>query len=206
MPRVSFQRPIRVRSTGPKLLIACEGDGEKAYLEAIRQSLRLSSNQITVPNEKGTDPLTIVKTVINHRAGLQKDASWLPTDTAWAALDGDEHRDNNPENWHQAIDVAHANRIELALSNPSLELWYLLYFQDQEAHIHRDRAVAELEKHVPNYKKPMPLYPGPPGAIRAAIQRAARLAQRNQENEIPFYTNPCSGMGRLVERLLQLQR
>ncbi len=206
MPRASFQRPIRVRSTGPKLLIACEGDGEKAYLEAIRQSLRLSSNQIIVLNEKGTDPLTIVKTVINHRAVLHKDASWLPTDTAWAALDGDEYRANNPANWHQALDLAQTNHIELALSNPSLELWYLLHYQDQESYIHRDRAVAELERHIPNYKKPMSLYPGPPGAIQSAIQRADRLAQRNNENEMPFYNNPCSGMGRLVELLLQLRR
>ena len=206
MPRNPFQRQSRPRSTGPKFLIACEGDGEKAYLEAIRQALRLAGNQIIVLNEKGTDPLTIVKTVINYRQGLQKDGLWLADDTAWAALDGDEHRDNNRENWHQALDLAKANQIELALSNPSLELWYLLHFQDQDAYIHRDKAVAELEKHIPRYKKPMVLFPDPPDPIRIAIQRAARLARRNQEKALPFHNNPCSGMGRLVERLLRLRK
>ena len=206
MPRAPFQRPIRPRSTGPKFLIACEGDGEKAYLEAVRQGLRLSNSQIIVLNEKGTDPLTIVKTVIKQREGLQRDELWLPQDTAWAALDGDEHRDNNRENWFQALNLAQDNHVTLALSNPSLELWYLLHFQDQEAYIHRDKALEELEKHLPHYKKPMALSPAPLGAVEAAIHRARRLDQRNQEFSLPFHHNPCSGMGVLVEALLRLQR
>ena len=206
MPRAPFQRRDRPRLTGPKFLIACEGDSEKAYLEAVRQGLRLSNNQIIVLNEKGTDPLTIVKTVIKQREGLQRDELWLEQDSAWAALDGDEHRDNNQDNWFQALDLAQANQIELALSNPSLELWYLLHYQDQEAYIHRDKAIEELEKHVPRYKKPIVLYPGPPGALEAAMLRAGRLAQRNQEAGLPFHSNPCSSMGRLVELLLRLRK
>lgn len=88
MPRSSFQRPSRVRATGPKLLIACEGDGEKAYLEAIRQSLRLSDRQIVVLNQKGTDPLSVVRTAIEYRKGLKSDGAWLKGDSAWAAFGG----------------------------------------------------------------------------------------------------------------------
>ena len=146
MPRSSFQRQTHVKATGPKFLIACEGDGERAYLEAIRQSLRLSGKQIVVLNEKGTDPLSVVKTVIEYQEGLKSDGTWLRGDSAWAAFDGDEHRDNDPNNWHQALKLAQDNQIELALSNPSLELWYLLHFQDQNAYIHRDKAAAELKK------------------------------------------------------------
>ena len=56
MPRSPFSRPTRDRTPGPKFLIACEGDGEKAYLEAIRQSLRLSNKQIVVFERKGYRP------------------------------------------------------------------------------------------------------------------------------------------------------
>ena len=206
MPRHSFQRQGPTRSIQPKFLIACEGDSEENYLEAIRRDLRLSKDRIIVLNEKGTDPLSVVRTAMEARRGLSRDNLWLPQDTAWAALDGDEHRDNNRDNWHQALDLAQANRVQLALSNPSLELWYLLHYQDQEAHIHRDKAVEELEKHLPYYKKPMTLYPIPSELIAAAIQRAARLAQRNEENRLPFHSNPGSSMGRLVERLLRLRR
>ncbi len=104
MPRSPFPRPTRDRTTGPKFLVACEGDGEKAYLEAIRQSLRLSNSQIVVLNEKGTDPLSVVRAVIEHQQGLQSDGRWLEGDSTWAAFDGDEHRDNDRENWYQALD------------------------------------------------------------------------------------------------------
>lgn len=204
MPRSSFQRPTRDRMTGPKFLIACEGDGEKAYLEAIRQSLRLSNRQIIVLNEKGTDPLSIVKSVIEHRIALKKEGTWLSRDSAWAAFDGDEHRDNDRENWYQALDLAQAQGINLAVSNPSLELWYLLHFQDQQSYIHRDKAVEELKKHTPQYQKPLPLLSVTPEARQAAVQRAAWLAERNREAGRPFYNNPSSGMGKLIELLLKL--
>ena len=206
MPRSAFSRRPPTRSLGPKFLIACEGDSEEAYLEDLRQSLRLSKNQIIVLNEKGTDPLTIVRTVLLQRQGMQKEGLWVAGDTAWAALDGDEHRDNNADNWYQSLDLAQAHQIHFALSNPSLELWYLLHFQDQEAPLHRDKASAELEKHLPSYKKPVSLYSELKSSAQDAIARAARLDQRNLEKEASFYNNPCSGMGKLVAQLLQLQR
>lgn len=206
MPRSPFPRPTRVRATGSNFLIACEGDGEKAYLEAIRQSLRLSDKQIVVLNEKGTDPLSVIRSVLEYRAGLKKEGRWLKRDSAWSAFDGDEHRDNNPANWHQALDLAQAQSIKLALSNPSLELWYLLHFQDQQAYIHRHKAVEELRKHIPQYQKPLPLLAATPEVQQAAIVRAARLAERNQDAGWLFYNNPFSGMGKLIKLLLELDK
>lgn len=207
MPRSPFQRPTRHRTTGPKFLVACKGDGEKAYLEAIRQSLRLSDRQIIVRNEKGTDPLSVIRSVIEHRTELKKEGRWLAKkDRVWAAFDGDEHRDNDAENWYQALDLAQAQRIKLALTNPSLELWYLLHFQDQQSYIHRDKAVEELRKHVPQYMKPLPLRSATPEERQDAIQRAARLDQRNREMGRPFHNNPSSGMGKLIELLLKLDK
>ncbi len=108
--------------------------------------------------------------------------------------------------WYQALDLAQAQRINLAVSNPSLELWYLLHFQEQQAYIHRDKAVEELRKHVPQYQKPLPLLAVTPEAQIAAVVRAARLAERSQEVDRPFYNNPSSGMGKLIERLLELDK
>jgi len=90
------------------------------------------------------------------------------------------------------------------VSNPSLELWYLLHFQDQSAYIHRNQAVAELKKHVPNYRKPLPLLSVTPEECLTAIQRAARLEERNEEAGRLIYNNPSSGMGKLIELLLKL--
>lgn len=50
-------------------------------------------------------------------------------------FDIDEH-----PNVDTAIDLAHRNDVRIAVSNPCLELWFLLHFGDQTAWIHRHEA------------------------------------------------------------------
>ena len=50
----------------------------------------------------------------------------------WCVFDIDAHP-QIPE----AIDMAHANDIHLAISSPCIELWFVLHFANQTAHIER---------------------------------------------------------------------
>ena len=61
-------------------------------------------------------------------------------DSAWAVYDGVEHFNNNPADWHEAINLARARKINLAITNPSFEFYYLLHFQDQMGWLERDEA------------------------------------------------------------------
>jgi RloB-like protein len=56
-------------------------------------------------------------------------------DEYWCMFDVDEHP-KIPE----ALDVAAANNISVALSSPCLELWFLLHFHDQVAYLDRHEA------------------------------------------------------------------
>jgi len=202
----AFSRQSRARQIAPKILVACEGEGEEAYLNAIRIGARLSKDQIVVLNEKGTDPFTIVETAVNSKEQFRREGRWQKQDTAWAVFDGDEHIDNDPDNWHRALDYAKAHKVNLAINNPSLELWYLLHFRDQEANIHRDRAIAELKNCYPTYEKPMCLYPVSLEALSQAILRASKLEDNNSRHERPFHCNPCAGIFRLVQQVLRSQQ
>ena len=71
-------------------------------------------------------------------------------DEYWCVFDIDEHR-RVPE----AIDMAQANEIRLAISNPCIELWFILHFRDQNAHIERSRAQSESKKLLECEKKPL---------------------------------------------------
>jgi len=103
--------------------------------------MRLSTLQINIANPGASDPRSIVSEAIQIKLANQKEAGWSEGDSAWAVCDGDEHIQNDPNNWNDALQLADANGIDLAVSNPSFELWYLLHFQDQHANLHRDLVI-----------------------------------------------------------------
>ena len=61
-----------------------------------------------------------------------------PTATEyWCVIDVDQHANLVP-----AVEKAIANGISVAVSNPCVELWFILHFQDQTAEIDRKWAQA----------------------------------------------------------------
>jgi hypothetical protein len=69
----------------------------------------------------------------------------------WCVFDIDEHP-LIPE----AKDQARANGIEMAISNPCFELWALLHFQDQRAHIEQGKVQQSRRQRMPGYEKRVP--------------------------------------------------
>lgn len=68
-----------------------------------------------------------------ERRRLHDQARWENRDSAWVVLDGDEHIQNDPQNWHAALQLAEGSDIHLAVSNPCFELWYLLHLATTQA-------------------------------------------------------------------------
>ncbi len=120
------------------LVIACEGKTEERLLTALSGHLRIPAKQIEVSGQQGV-PRTVVDAAEKMRdeqlAKLpRREQATVPLQT-WAVFDRDEH-----ESWLEACNAAAGKRIELAISNPCFELWGILMYQDQTAHIHRHEA------------------------------------------------------------------
>jgi hypothetical protein len=194
-------RPIGRRdpSRQPKLrvLIVCEGRAtEPGYLRAFQHAVRNPRVHVAVASKRGV-PRTVVEIAIRlqeeseHEAKRQRDEN-LKWDEVWGVFDIDEH-----PNVDQARQLANANAIKLAISNPCFELWALLHFQDRRAHIERQAARAALQRHLPGYDKTLDfakMYPGYEDAVRRA--RALEVeADRHGKAE----RNPTSGVYRLTE-------
>jgi hypothetical protein len=204
----SFQRKAPSKPIGNKILIACEGkETEPKYFNAIRKDLRLSTVQVLVLPHDGTDPLSVVNAVLEARQDAKLEKRWEKEDSAWAVFDGDEHITNNPTNWKQAIQKAESQKINLAITNPSIEFWYLIHFQDHFANIQRGKAKELLKQHIPAYDKSVCYYldflkPN----TSDAIARSNKLSNLSMFNELSEYVNPCcSGISRLVEALLAFE-
>ncbi len=205
-------KPIKpkrtTKSVGRKILIAYEGMGaERGYFNAIRQFLRLQSTRVILAPHTGTDPYTIVRQAISSREEQIREQAWIKGDSAWAVFDGDEHMRNDLQRWKNALQTAAKEKINLAISNPCFEFWYLIHFQDYFANLSNKQAERSLKNHIPGYEKPQILYPKPLGPLtRDAIQRAKQLMKRCEANGWQEHTNPCCHkVAELVESLLSLQ-
>ena len=138
-----FQRKKPNRAPAPKVVIACEGaKTEREYFQALKLSLGLASVILLVPH-KTTDPRNIVEQAKTEKRKYIAQKAWEIHDAAWAVFDGDEHLLEDPNNWNDALQTAQANKIELAISNPCFEFWYLLNFRDRNAPLTRQQALTE---------------------------------------------------------------
>lgn len=203
-----FRRNPPSRNAGKKILIACEGKyTEPKYFNAIRQDLRLSTVQVLVLPHEGTDPLSVVNAVESARRDEERGKNWDDEDSAWAVFDGDEHIANNLSNWHTAIQKAKSQEINLAITNPCMEFWYLIHFQDHFANISRSQAKTLLNNHIPSYDKSKCYYPELlKEKTEKALERANRLTSLSHNNNCPEYSNPCcGGISKLVKILLDLR-
>ncbi|MTJ08848.1 MULTISPECIES: RloB family protein [unclassified Anabaena] len=197
------------RKITQKILIACEGSKtEPIYFNSIRNELRSPTLEIIVLRNKGkTDPGNIIEILIEKRQQIKYEKGWTKNDAAWAVFDGDEHINKSLTSWQNAINRANSQKINLAITNPCFELWYLIHFQEHLAEINCDKLVKLLNKHIPDYDKSMCLYPKPLKLItEIAIQSAEKIAKQIERDELYEYSNPCcSDLPKLISSLLDLK-
>lgn len=187
----------------PRILVCCEDEvTEASYLNSLKAELRI--RLVQVEGVPGGNPQTLVDHAVQRKQKAERDARRekddnLKYDDVWCVFDVDLH-----EHIPEAEQKANANQIMLAVSNPCFDLWLLLHFQDQRAHIKRDRAQSVCRDHMPGYDKEVPfelLFP----RYQSAVQRAAEL-DHWQETRGCAGENPSTGFHRLTERIMDLRR
>lgn len=103
------------------ILIVCEGKKtEPLYFESLKMVERLTSADIKVLPSKRSDPITVISTAIDER---EKQKQYLPFDKVYCVIDGDVSA-----NLTQAKEMAKENNIQLIISYPCMEYWYICHF------------------------------------------------------------------------------
>jgi hypothetical protein len=181
----------------PIVLIVCEGrQTEPGYFHGLSASVKNPRVTIEIAPETGV-PKTIVNFAKKHKkaaddaAKRERDDN-LRYDTVWCVFDVDEHP-HIPE----ARRMANDNGIDLAVSNPSFELWLLLHFRDGPGARQRWEVLAMLKKFVEGYDKHVRFADFAPGYPKA-VKRARRLDD-NAETDGEPGRNPTTGVYRLAE-------
>ena len=144
--------------------------------------------------------MTVVNRAVEQKRSEAREARrgrGRASDEYWCVIDVDRHANLGP-----AIEKALANDIGVAVSNPCIELWFILHFQEQAAHIERDAAQAVSKRLLGCGKtldeqalgELMERYP-------EARTRAVRLDAKHLGDGRAARSNPSSGMWRLVDRI-----
>lgn len=198
------RRPARrasLREPRPRLLVVCEGRRtEPEYLRGVVVSLRSSAVEVVIHHERG-GPKKVVEMAKRARASAaalakRQDDPFLAYDEVWCVFDRDEH-----PHFNAAIDMAQANGLQLAVSNPCFELWLLLHFRESPGARHRDELALLLRRdHVPSYDKGVQFGELAAG-VKHAITRAERLAQEAARLGEDPHKNPTTGVFRLIRAI-----
>lgn len=155
--------------------------------------------RVTVAEEHGV-PMTLVDLAVAATANGEREQrrgrgdAW---DEIWCVFDEDSH-----PRLAEAIAKADANGINLAVSSPCIELWFVLHYQDQTAFIERhpaqsrarellgcDKGLSDdaLEQLAERYD--------------VARARAMALDGKHAGDHSPPRSNPSSEMWKLIDEI-----
>ncbi len=170
---------------------------EEQYLTIFRREYR--DVKVEIDKTRGV-PMTLVRSAIDAKKRgetEEKRGRGAAHDDVWCVFDRDEHPDVD-----EAIRLAGEQGIRVAFSNPCLELWFVLHFEDQTAFIERGAAQRHSETLL-ECKKNLSVTAGLELRARYddARRRAVLLAEMHIANGSPVNENPSSGMWQLIDRI-----
>jgi RloB-like protein len=102
----------------------------------------------------------------------------------------------------EALKLAASSQISIAVTNPCVELWFLLHFQDQTADLHRHKA-QEISSDLLGCAK-VPTVPALielVGRYEDARRRARALDHKHELDGSPPRSNPSSSLWCLVDQI-----
>ena len=118
-----------------------------------------------------------------------------PHNQIWCVFDRDEH-----PNFVQAVDLANRHDIKLAISNPCIELWFILHFENPTTYLERQAAQRRAAELLGCSKVLTDT------ALSALAERydqarkhAIKLDEKHAGDGSPPGSNPSSGMWRLID-------
>lgn len=194
--------PRRKRSAAPvrrSILIFTEGSKtEPIYLT---QWYRLYREQVIVKvDDFHGAPLRLVEQAVAQKKSDQRTQRRGQGDAYseyWCVFDVDEH-----PHVARALALAAAHEINVAVSNPCIELWFVLHFQDQNAAIERGEAQRKSSGLLHCSKVPTAeALTGLVSRYAIARSRAMALDRKHELDGSPHGSNPSSGAWQLIDRI-----
>lgn len=176
-------------------------EGKITELRYLTKWARLNRGKVVLDiSDSGMTPDALVRRAQEHVGTGRRRRRDPDFDEIWCVFDVDQH-----PNVPQAVHNAGQTGIEVAVSNPCIELWLVLHASDQTAWIsRRDIQQRSHELGLTSGKRiPETAWMTLIDEFETAKHRARELDARHEGNGSPPRTNPSTDVWRLVDRLRQ---
>jgi len=191
--RQAFKTPNKIE------LIVCEGSiTEPAYFKALRSKLRLRAVQINVISPSESEPIAVVERAITKKKEMAK--LGIPYEKVWCVVDVEipPHRTLDKA-WEKA---RKADGLELILTNPCIEYWFLLHFKKHTAPFDNNTDVMNALKAVhQSYKKSRIGFDILYRNTATAIKHSKEVLEEKRCGEYLRDCNPSAHIHKIVEHL-----
>ncbi len=202
-----YNRKKAFREPRKSMLIVCEGKKtEPIYFNKLKRKLKLAMVDIEIVGI-GAVPITVVNRAVELKREKRQAAKKSPTeveyDVIYCVIDVEAPEPH--ESLAEAINKAQDNKLEVVLSNPCFEYWYILHFRKTGAPFNTSRDVkSELRRRYhPNYDESDEtifdaVYPNTNNAIR----HSREVLREQHDNAADLRDcNPSTNVHRIVECL-----
>lgn len=155
---------------------------------------------VHVPEVNYTDPMSLVREAVRLKRESEPEARrgrGRSYDEVWCIFDVDEH-----PFIPAALNMAQANGVRVAISNPCIELWFVLHLQNQGASINKDQVQRSCHDLLHSGKS---LTDDALLLLKAghadAMNRARELTRRHESAGSKEWENPSSTVWELIEAM-----
>lgn len=172
------------------ILICAEGKNktEKIYFSELFRNNKKYRVRFTSSTE--TDPVGIVESAVQYIN--KEELNFNNGDLAFCVIDTDTNSSKQTQ-ISEAITLADSNNIELLLSNPCFEVWFLQHFRySTKSYLTSDEALKDLQSYIPNYKKNLNIYNTIADKQQLAIKHAKTLEKYHTDLGRKNKTMPCN--------------
>lgn len=209
-PRRGFSRgrSIDTREIAVRFLIISEDTkSSTGYFKALIKEVQVAcsgSEVVGIAKDSVVQGCGMSTTRLLEEAKSIRSRRQIPFDRCWLVFDKDDFPDFN-----KAIREATDAGFDVAWSNESFELWYLLHFRYQNTAIARDKCTTaletEIQKRKPDFKygkgsSPMHSILAEHGNQEQAIKNAEKLRNTYQDTDYSGH-NPCTHVDRLIKEI-----
>ncbi|MEO1627601.1 MAG: RloB family protein [Bacteroidota bacterium] len=179
------RRQPRGKKINPTLFVFCEGQTEEAYINFLKSHYRLPSIIVHSKVSGNNIDRRFIDSYKKDKPTHEKDIDYLMYDIDVAGV---LERLQNIEN------------CTLLLSNPCIELWFLLHYKNQTCHVNSEYCCKEINNRTKStYKK---------GEICKKLKE--RLMEKKdtaieRATALKEYNNPSSSIHQFLKKLEELK-
>jgi hypothetical protein len=178
------RRQPRGKKINPTLFVFCEGETEESYVNFLKSKFRIPSIQINA--KIGGNNITS-----DYIQGYKQDKPTHEKDMNFLMYDLDVP--------NMLKRLSKIDDCTLLVSNPCLELWFLLHYKNQTANINSAKCCREMTNRNRTYKK---------GVIDDKLKEKLILKIEvavNRAKDLTEHNNPSTTVYKLIEILEELK-